>query len=242
MVYDLVRGTRENMLTGGDTLSHAISPDGLLLACTVNRDDGYGIDLLSLTDGRRVKRIVQPGDDYQSDLQWSADGKYIVFRMSPHEGAPRDLWTIELTDGATPKRIVHSSGSEAKPAISPDVKWLAYASDVSGQSQIYLTSFPDGQTMRQVSNGGGSSPSWAPDGKQIYFIAPQGLVAVEISPSGAVTGKPKVVYDKPFGQSDPLGRDYTIAPDGRPLIIEPSERRPTVSHLQVITNWWKLLP
>ena len=95
LVYDLQRQTREFILTGGDTLSVAISPDGQKFACTVNRDGGYGIDLISLADGRRLGRIVQPGTDYQTDLGWSADAKLLAFSMSPREGTPNDIWLVE---------------------------------------------------------------------------------------------------------------------------------------------------
>ena len=115
-------------------------------------------------------------------------------------------------------------------------------SDVSGRAEVYLVSFPDGQTTRQVTFNGGASPAWSPNGQSLYFVAPEGLVSVNIKSGGTVTGKPTVIYDRPFGQSDPIARDYAIAPDGRPLIVEPSERRPTVSHLRVITNWHRLLP
>jgi Tol biopolymer transport system component len=223
-------------------LSLAISPDGQKFSCTVNRDGGYGIDLISLADGRRLGRIVQPGPDYQTDLGWSPDARLITFCMSPRDGTPSDIWVVEPIAGAQPRALVRSSGADTKPAISPDGRWIAYQSDVSGRAEIYLVTFPDGLTTRQVTFGGGTKPAWSPNGKTLYFIASQGLVSVSVSSGGTVTGKPAVVYDKPFGQSDPIARDYAVAADGRILIVEPSERRPTVSHLQVIANWYRLLP
>jgi len=242
LVYDLERQTREFIVTGGDTLSLAISPDGQKLSSTVNRDGGYGIDVISLVDGRHLGRIVQPGADYQTDLTWSPDAKLLAFSMSPREGTPSDIWLVEPVAGAQPRALVSSPGADTKPAISPDGRWIAYQSDVSGRREVYLVTCPDGQTTRQVTFGGGASPAWSPDGKTLYFVAPQGLVSVSIGSSGTVTDTPTVIYDKAFGQSDPIARDYAIAPDGRPVIVEPSERRPTVSHLRVITNWHRLLP
>ena len=242
LVYDLQRQTREFILTGGDTLSVAISPDGQKFASTVNRDGGYGIDLISLADGRRLGRIVQPGKDYQTDLGWSADAKLLAFSMSPRESTPSDIWLVEPVAGAQPRQLISSPGADTKPTISPDGHWIAYQSDVSGRAEVYLVTCPDGQTTRQVTFNGGVNPAWSPDGQTLYFVTPQGLVSVSIGSGGTVTNKPTVVFDKPFGQSDPIARDYAIAPDGRPLIVEPSERRPTVSHLRVITNWHRLLP
>ena len=63
LLYDLQRQTREFILSGGDTLSVAISPDVQKLASSVNRDGGHGINLISLADARRLGRIVQPGRD-----------------------------------------------------------------------------------------------------------------------------------------------------------------------------------
>jgi serine/threonine-protein kinase len=242
LMYDLRRQTSEFILTGGDTLSVAISPDGQRFSCTVNRDGGYGIDLISLPDGRRLGRIVQPGPDYQTDLSWSGDAKLITFSMARQEGTPSDIWVAEPVAGAKPRTIVSSPGADTKPAISPDGRWLAYQSDASGRTEVYLVTFPDGQTTRQVTFDGGRNPAWSPDGRSLYFIAARGLVSVTVAPNGAISGRPVVVYDKPFGQSDPIARDYAIAPDGRPLIVEPSERRPTLSHFRVITNWHRLLP
>ena len=207
----------------------------------MNRDGGYGIDLISFADGRRLGRIVQPGTDYQTDLGWSADGKLLAFSMSPREGTPSDLWLVEPVAGAQPRALISSPGADTKPAISPDGRWIAYQSDVSGRAEVYLVTCPDGQTTRQVTFNGGVNPAWSPDGQTLYFVTPQGLVSVTIGSGGTVASKPTVVFDKPFGQSDPIARDYAIAPDGRPLIVEPS-LRPTVSHLRVITNWHRLLP
>jgi len=162
--------------------------------------------------------------------------------MSPREGTPNDIWLVEPLAGAQPRPLVSSPGADTKPAISPNGHWMAYQSDVSGRAEVYLVTCPDGQTTRQVTFGGGLNPAWSPNGKTLYYVSPQGLVSVGIASGGTVTNKPTLVYGKPFGQSDPIARDYAIAPDGRPLIVEPSERRPTVSSLRVITNWYRLLP
>jgi Tol biopolymer transport system component len=242
LIYDLKRHTREFLLSGGDTISYAGTQDGTLLAATVNRDGGYGIDLFSLVDGHRIGRIVEPSEDYPSDLSWSSDGKLIMFSMAAKAGTPSDVWLVEPTAGAKPRQLVATPGADIKPAFSPDGKWVAYSSDTSGRQEIYVTALPDGRTTRQISFEGGTKPVWSNDGRTLYYVSTRGLLSVSLTPEGTVLGQPTVVYDKPFGQSDPIAREYTIAPDGRPLVVEPSERRPTVSHLKVITNWHRLLP
>jgi Tol biopolymer transport system component len=240
-VYDLERNTRHDLLTGGDTVAHVFSPDGGRMALTINRDEGYGVYIMNLADNT-MRRITPSGADYQSDLDWSSDGRYITFSMSPKEGLPRDVWRVEIgAADESPKPLITTSGADQQAGISPNSQWIAYSSDMSGRQEVYLAAFPAGDRVRSVSVGGGEQPMWAPDGKSLYYIAPKGLVQVGIAPDGAPTGSPTVVYDKPFGQSDPIARDYTIAPDGRPFIVEPSERRPGVTHLCVVTNWYQLL-
>jgi serine/threonine protein kinase/Tol biopolymer transport system component len=241
MVYDLKRQTSEPVLAGGDNLSGDLSPDGRTLACSVNRDGVYGIILISLDDGS-VQRVFDSVADYPSELCWSPDGQTLTFSMSPREGVPRDVWVVEAARDRQPRGLIASGASEEHGQWSPDGKWLAYTSDASGRREVYVLAMPEGVYRRQVSVGGGAWPHFSPDGKALYFRNAQGLQSVELSEGGATLGKPKVAYVKPFGQSDPLERDYTIAPDGRILLIEPSPNRPTVEHIRVVTDWYGLLP
>ncbi len=241
LLYNLKQKTREFIVTGGDTLSQAITPDLSKIALTVNRDGKYGIDLHNVSDGRRIKRIVSQGDDYPSHLVYSPDGKYLAFTMSKVVGMPRDIWVVDA-EGTNPCwPIVATTGGDQLPAFSPDGRWLVYSSDVSGRSEIYVVSFPKGDVTRQITSHGGEAPLWSPDGKSLYYVVNQKLVVVGINSDAMVSGQPKTVYSQPFGQSDPIGKNLTMAPDGRVIVIEPSESRPSINHLRVITHWYDLL-
>lgn len=239
LMYDLKTMTRTYLVTGGDTVGMAMSPDSRTIAVTVNREGGYGIDLIPVSGGP-PKRIIEPDSDYPSDLDWSRDGRFLTFTRSPSEGVARDMWLHTFETGEL-RSLVSSPGSDSEGTISPDSRMLAYASDVSGRWEIYLIDLPNGDRRRQVSFEGGQWPTWSPDGRTLYYISNRGLLSVAISEDGNVAGLPTVVYDKPFGQSDPIAKDYTITPDNRVLLIEPSERRRAVTHLNVITNWYQLL-
>ena len=82
--------------------------------------------------------------------------------------------------------MVASSFTELNPAISPDSRWLAYASNESGRNEIFVRPFPNTNDGRwQVSTGGGYQPRWAPDGTVLYFIEPSTgrLMVVPVSTS-----------------------------------------------------------
>jgi Tol biopolymer transport system component len=224
-------------VTGGDIL-----PDGSGLVITANREGGYGVDLYSLTTGRIVRRIVNHGGDYPTDLSVSANGKFLCFTGAPATGKPRDLWIIDLAEGAKPRPLLQTPFTDMHGAVSPNGKWVACTSEMSGRREVHVVGVPDGQPNRQITYHGGSEPAWSPDGKWLYYIGQEKLMRVAMSEDARVTSPPEVIYDKPFGQSDSIARNMTVAPDGRPVIVEPSERRPKVSNLQVIINWWTLLP
>ena len=185
---------------------------------------------------------MQPGADFQSDLAWSHDGQFLTFTMTPQEGTPRDVWIVEPKVGTKARQLINTLAHDAQARISPNGKWIAYTCEITGRREIHVGAFPGGEPTRQVSFGGGESPMWSPDGTLLYFISNNALVSGPVSADGAISAAPKIVYDKPFGQSDPIATNYAIAPDGRVMIVEPSERRPTVTHLNVITDWYRLLP
>jgi len=112
--------------------------------------------------------------------------------------------------------------TELHPALSPDGHWVAYASNESGAYEVYVRPFPDeGGGRWQVSNGGGTEPLWAPDGRQVFYIDPSArLVAADVRtmPTFSVAGltplfdASKLVFDF-FHQS------YDLTPDGRSFVF-----------------------
>jgi hypothetical protein len=140
------------------------------------------------------------------------------------------------------RRVTSGATKERSAEFSPDGKWIAYASEDSGTREVYVTSYPGFTQHRQVTKGGGDWPRWAPDGKSIYYRGRGGLFSIPVSPTdGSAAGTATLVYGKRFGQSDYELPDYTVAPDGRLLIVEGSERGPKVNEVTVVTNWYGLL-
>jgi Tol biopolymer transport system component len=110
---------------------------------------------------------------------WSLDDQQILFTHQVTSGEYLELIPVA---GGEPTRFLTSKGSETNGQISPDGKWVAYASDESGIWEIYVTSFPGAAGKWQVSRGGGTEPRWRGDGKEIFYIAPSGmLMAVPVN-------------------------------------------------------------
>jgi hypothetical protein len=128
------------------------------------------------------------------------------------------------------------------PALPPNQKWFAYASDESGASQIYVSKFPSGAGKWQVTVAGGNHPRWSRDGKELFYVYQNRLhrVAFEDA-SGPEFGQPQVLFTMPMEVLGPHGSGYAVTPGGRFVTVRPTaEPPPRMVHL--ITNWTKLLP
>lgn len=80
--------------------------------------------------------------------------------------------------------------------ISPDGKWVAYATTESGDWEIYVTTFPDAAGKWQVSRGGGSEPHWRGDGKELYYLGQSGMLmaATVTTEDGFSSGTPAPLF------------------------------------------------
>jgi len=164
-----------------------------------------------------------------------------------HEGQPFDLRVLSL-DGS-PQPLLATEFIERNAEISPDGRWLAYQSDASGQYEIYVRPFPnveDGHWL--ISSGGGARPLWAPDGRELFYLASgTRLMAVPVEtaqtePSFA-HGNAEVVFGGRFyapvggGQS----RTYDISRDGERVLMIKESESPSSTEFILVQNWFEEL-
>jgi serine/threonine-protein kinase len=123
---------------------------------------------------------------------------------------------------------------------------MAYTSNVSGRSEIYVERYPELGNRQQISTGGGQRPLWSRNGRELFFSSPdsrQMLVVPVQSRTTLVAGRPQVLFDVQMFVG-PGGRPYDIAPDGRFLIIR-SDQAEAVSgpapQIVVVQNWFQEL-
>lgn len=138
---------------------------------------------------------------------------------------------------------------ESQPQLSRDGRWLAYASDESGQQEVYVRQFPSGPGFAKVSSQGGREPRWKHDGSELYFReggagrTNTALMAVPMhadSRGGISAGVPVALFRFSANSSSPQNNVWVYAPspDGqRFLVAVPAETAAPTIH--VITNWLK---
>jgi serine/threonine protein kinase len=174
-------------------------------------------------------------------LGQSHDGRYLLFQSydAPHAW---DTWVLPTTGSQKPFAFLSSSADERNSRFSPDDKWIAYSSNESGRYEVYVRPFPKNDVQFPISTGGGIWCQWRPDGKELYYIAPDGkLMGVPIAIKGSTVeaGAPVPLFQTRIvggGTNIDLGAQYDVAPDGRILLNAVGEDD-AASPITVIQNW-----
>jgi len=123
------------------------------------------------------------------------------------------------------------------PKVSSDGRWVAYYSEESGQSEIYVAAFPTFKERRQVSNGGGCQPLWRKDGKELFYFALDGkMMSIDVRRGTKLeTSTPKVLFQVPFRVTARGRSQYCVTGDGQRFIF--GEPLDTGKSFNVVLNW-----
>jgi len=211
------------------------SRDGSMVAYRTDAD-GASLYLKPATGlERERKRFTIPPSSMDDIIpnSWSLDDRQILFTRQGASGEHLELLPVA---GGEPTRFLTSKGSETNGQISPDGKWVTYASDESGVWEIYVTSFPAATGKWQVSRGGGREPRWRADGKEIFYLSPSGmLMAVPVNGGTAfATGQPVPLFQihgrAPISSTDVF--TYDVAKDGKRFLVN---RYVKPEHVQPLT-------
>ena len=168
----------------------------------------------------------------------SLDGKTIVHVISG-ANATLDVGLLMADGDHRESAYLSSPANEAQARFSPDGKWMAYQSDESGQSQVYVQTIPAGGGKFQISTAGGGDPVWRRDGKELYYIdAGQKLMAVPVRINGASfePGAPQALFSA-SGASD-FG--FAVTHDGQRFLMNVpagGESAAAGPSLTIVTNW-----
>ncbi len=160
------------------------SPDGKAVYFSSRRTGLFRIYRKS-ADGSDEATIVleTEGDNFVDDI--SQDGRWMIFEYTDPE-TRGDLWIYALDGSAPARAFMTTPFNDEDGRFSPDGRWVAYHSDESGESEIYVRPFPGPGGKWMISSGGGRFPRWSSNGKRLFYIDPnRTLMQVSISADGA---------------------------------------------------------
>ena len=217
------------------------SPDGRTVAFASRAGVGLNIAQRPANGSGPPQVLVQldaPPIMIPSD--WSSDGRFLTyFRTDPK--TKLDLWVVPLFGDHKPMPLLHSEFNESQGQFSPDGKWMAYVSDESGTPQVYVQSFPTLTGTWQVSPGGGSQSRWRRDGKELFYVAPDGRLMAVIVKHGDVfeTEAPQALFvtTLPLESTRP---SYSVSANGQRFLLGTPVESDS-SPFTLVLNWTGLL-
>jgi Tol biopolymer transport system component len=224
------------------------SPDGGRIAFAALR--GGPIDLYARESNLSGQdELLFKSHNYKFPTSWSPDGRFLLYESSGVNEGASHVWALPLKGGPgdrKPVALVTDDFAEASGRFSPDGRWVAYQSNESGRDEIYVQSFdissaagapsavgtPTGKW--QVSKGGGISPLWRGDGKELFYLSPDGMAtAVEVGSSGGFqAGVPKALFKVPSGVVY-----WDVAPDGKRFLMPAPSAAGVATPFTVVLNW-----
>lgn len=244
-IYEWQRDTMTRLTFTGTSQAPMWSPDGRYVAF---REVGAGMSAIR-SDGSGKAQLLVQSKNAQYPWSFTPDGKRLAY-FGQSAGTSWDLWTLPLeSDGTTlrggkPEVFLQTPASERTPAISPDGRWVAYASNESGTFQVYVRGLKGGRW--QVSNGGAFLPVWSRTGRELFFETTNDdriMVAIYAAKGDLfVADKPRLWSDKRLGGGANGERNFDLAPDGKRIVAlfpaDGKESQQTQSHVIFLENFF----
>jgi Tol biopolymer transport system component len=218
--------------------SATFSPDGQRLAYgTDKRSDIWDI-VVRAADGTGSETVLLESEENKNVSDWSPDGRYILY-ASQSEATGFDLWALPLFGTQQPIELARTPFREVNGQFSPDGKWVALDSNETGQSEVYVQSFPQSGLRLRVSSGGGTRPRWrlTGSGLELFYVAPGlELMAVTLMERGGTldASPARPLFTLPSASFEPTG-SYEVAPDGQRFLVPASVSM--TAPITVILGW-----
>jgi serine/threonine protein kinase/Tol biopolymer transport system component len=236
-IYHIARGVLTRLTFGGGNNDWPLwSPDGRFV-------------IYSAEKGQSINLFRKPWDGSGNEERLtSSTGTQIPFSLTPDGGLltfiqEGDLWVLPLDPSGKhkdekPWPFIQSPATELGGYISPDGRWIAYQSNESGKSEVYVTAFPKREGKWQISSGGATKTFWSRNGKELFFVSGTTLMVVNVLPGATFDfSLPKKVCEIP---SSATIQDISL--DGQLFLVTVRQTQlSTLPTLQVVTDWFEVV-
>src|SRR6266536_4363087 len=243
-VYDASSGIGAQFVSG--TQAHESlpvwSPDGARVVFSSDRKArNVRTDLwIKPIDGGREELLAESADNRIPE-DWSSDGRLLSCVVIPAQGKRNNqIWTLDVAGGNRASPFVADALSQGNSRFSPDGRWIAYNSDHSGTTEVYVRPFPSGSGTWQISTAGGGFPAWRRDGKELYYMGLDfKLMAVPVSADTKFhAGSPVALFPiRPSG----AGAVFDVTSDGQRFLVNSLASELGSPPLDLLIHWTSLL-
>src|SRR5262245_8015253 len=215
------------------------SPDGRRIVF-FSLHKSHGDLYVKSSSGAGSQELALESEQQKLPNDWSPDGRFILYRAQ-YGKSNVELWLLPLGGDRKPFPFIQTTFGVSHGQFSPDGRWVAYASNESGKWEIHVAPFPGPGGNWKVSTGGGSEPRWRRDGKELFYLAPDGkLMAVNLKEGptfDADVARPLFqTRMRPHISSEDL-YSYDVSPDGQRFLLNTEIGEVTSPPLTVVLNW-----
>ena len=240
-VKQLDRGAFTRLTFGGRDRRPAWSPDGRLVAFVRDTASSSYAAVIPADGSGPVRTLVRLERQIQ-EVSWSPDGRWVLVRTDNTNAGGGDIIAVRAATDTTGSPVAATSFMEFNPALSPNGRWLAHASDESGRNEVYVRPFPGPGGRWQVSTGGGFQPVWSRDGRELFFLTLDGLMmAARLRDGPAFTvADVHPLFDASGFVLDAFHQAFDITPDGRHFLFLSPTRAAAAEQprLVEVENWF----
>jgi hypothetical protein len=238
-------GRASRPITGDLTVSPTPSPDGKSVVFAATGPKGFQMERASIGGEKRVVLPTPAPGAFKFFTDWAGD--VLLFSEVSQESS-NDIWSLRVNADGTPaagavaEPFLRTSAFEVSARMAPgqSSRWVAYASDESGEFEVYAKPFPRGERVA-ISKGGGRFPVWGPGGPELFFLRPDNtlmVVQMTLRPNSASASPATELFPLPI-IGTPLSVPYDTL-DGQRFVVL-SHVHPPTRPLQLVRNWPALL-
>jgi serine/threonine protein kinase/Tol biopolymer transport system component len=230
-IYDFARRTLSRLTTSFNNAFAIWTPDGKRIVFGSDRNGPNPNLYWQPADGSGPAERLTDSTDFQAPSSWSPDGKVLAFQQT--KLGRGEIWLLTFGPERRLRPLIQSPYWTQASKISPDGRWLAYISNETGRWEVYVQPFPDLGAKWQISSDGGGHPRWEPrHGRELFYTNGNKMMAVAIrtTPTFAAD-KPRMLFSRPYEDFD-----YDVGPDGRFIMVERGQSRPT-TQITLVQNW-----
>jgi Tol biopolymer transport system component len=236
-IRDLARGVTSRFTFDPANDSTPVwSPDGRTIVFTSDRK-GAGDLYRKDASGTGEEEVLLATDEEKYACDWSRDGRFLVFQ-SHSADTDWDIWALPMEGERKPFPVVKTRFREGTPVLSPNGRFIAYASNESGRREIYVQEFPEPRSKWQVSTAGGTDPHWRADGREIFYRAPDSrLMSVPVEVGSTFSAGAPVALFQARLQPAVLRSHYRPSADGQRFLTLAPLGRNAILPTTVVLNW-----
>ena len=237
-LFDFMHNTRDRFTFGPLMSAHPVwSPNGSRIAfLSINGSAGTVASSWTvrqkLVGGPTQEEVLLPARLDLIPTSWSRNGHFLLYTLADQK-TKNDLWALPMEGDRKPQRQLGTEFNESDGRFSPDGHWIAYVSDESGRSEVYVRTFPDSGNRWLLSRGGGSTPRWPAQSKELFYVAPDGkMMAVEIGDTPARASAPRELFRAPPGSGA-----WDVTPNGKRFLFALPAEEGSQAPFVVVLNW-----